>query len=391
MSNKRAKTYDSAVWGGFKSEMEKIAIDPLTMMLAGAGSHLVGNVATKAFHKQLGGVRAKNFAGALRDTIAGKPRGALSNIGEMWAGPEHVVAGETGRELGDMLRDVPASKRFKILKKLRKRVAMTPGMKHTPVMEDMVPGINKALKERLPNKGVMGKETLLAKAAPYALAPAIGWAEPGMLAHAAVNKSRSLIARSGLGKRFMKEQAAAGAAETPGGRKILGSVKDLGKKVKERVQGPIGNILSSMTDRLVNSSEAGQIAKNVGKTKPLSKLHQKASDVFLSPAAYDSRKIGRKFGDMLGGPVGTQRVNKIVGSMQPVIRKRYPELAEYYKNKGREAIEKATALAKSVPGVLEKNLPAAKPAVHGAVRDLTTAARGMPRKVTAISPETPVV
>jgi hypothetical protein len=219
---------DTYALKGFSDELEKIAslekeaITPISLLLAGVGSHLGSNVITKALHhtKPLMTWRKRSMGRGIRQSLSGDPRGIESRMAETWIGPDYAVSEEIGRRIGNALRDRSKGQQYRALKKMRKAVAEAPAsVRSLPIMEDLIPGINRALETPLPNVGVAREATRLQKAAPYAVAP-LAALEPGLLVHMGINKMRSAIARSRTGKQYLKDTAMRGVQESPLARKV---------------------------------------------------------------------------------------------------------------------------------------------------------------------------
>jgi hypothetical protein len=232
-------------------------------------------------HGRLAGHRANTMAKGLRGALEGTSRSAGSMLKERWAGPEHVVPEQVGRFFGGKLRDLNPGQRYRALKKLRKAVAMTPELHHTPLFEDIVPAVNRALATPLPKPGAVQAQSFASKAAPYLGVPAAAVTEPGSLVHLGVNRLRSAIAESPFGRKFMRRTAQDGFTSTPVG-------------------------------------EAARTALEMPKPTPLSRAKEIATDVFISPAALDAHRIGTSIGNLASQPGGVQKVKKIQGALEPM-------------------------------------------------------------------------
>lgn len=255
--------------------LQKEALDPLSIAGLGALSHVGANLLVKATHgtKFVRKIRAGRLATGIRAALAGKPQTAGSRIAETWLAPELFIPEHTGRGLGGALRKLPTGQRYRALKKLRKAVAMEPQLQHTPIFEDVVGGVNRALKGGLPTVGAVQQPTLLQKAAPLFPAPLLAVTEPAALVHAGVNRARILASKSGLGKLYLKQQLAQGVK------------KGLSKEIPGTLAEPYRR--SPSIRKAVNAQLDLFGAKNAPST-----LHNKLVDTFLSPAARDPARIG---------------------------------------------------------------------------------------------------
>jgi len=207
-------------------EFEKNAVDPLTLAGLGALSHVGANLAVKAGHgtKFLRNVRSGGLARGIRSGIEGKPQGIGSRMLETWAGPELVATEHAGRGIGKILRGRTPHQQKRALKKLRKAVAMNPNLKHTPIMEDVVGGVTKAIEGGLPKAGPVREAGRLARAAAFAPAPILAATEPSALVHMGINVARKGVAQSKAGKEFMRKGMKRGLVE--GGADAAPSVRE---------------------------------------------------------------------------------------------------------------------------------------------------------------------
>lgn len=292
------------------SDLEKRAIDPLTIAASGVLSHIGGNVATKLLHPRLAGHRASTMASGVRDALTGTPRAASSMLKERWLGPEHVQSEVVGRLLGGQLRELPVGRQYRTLKKIRKAVAMTPELKHTPVFEDTVSAVNRMLASPLPKAGPVQAQSLMSKAAPYLGVPVALATEPGALVHLGVNRLRSAIAASPMGRGFMRRTGLEGVSSTPIGERAI----QAGRLAPHSIGGLAQGMALSPEGKLV-----GRLLEQ-GPAKPMSKLKELATDVFISPAALDARRMGESLGSLASQPGGLKKIQRLQGAFEPVTR-----------------------------------------------------------------------
>lgn len=287
--------------------LEKKAIDPITALLAGTGFHVASNIGVKALKrpgkllKKVPGVeraskamasqRESQLAKGVREGLSGTPRPTSSKTIEMGTVPELFINRPIGEAAGKELRQLSRGKQYRALKKLRKEVASTPGLRKTPVFEDMVGGINKLLDPKAPKLPKAKKapdfdyasraskiwEETVKPALPLAAAAAI---KPSAGVHAGTNLTRLRIGQSELGKKYVKQQATLGA---------------LDKRLPHMRQ---------------------------------SKTKKTLTDVFLSPAARDPRKISRDLMDL--AEKDPRRLARLAGSLGsfPEVRKSVREVVQ---------------------------------------------------------------
>lgn len=280
------------------NSIEKQAVDPLSLLGLGALSHVGSNAVTKLMHGPLGKVRANRMAQGIRQALAGTPQTPGSKMLSLWAGPEHTVAEHTGRGIGTALRSLDEGSRYRALKKLRKTVAMTPELHHTPLFEDVVQGVNRTLETPLPRRGTIARVSMLNKAIPYAPAPLVAITEPAGLVHAGVNLLREQVGKSAPGKHFLRDKLVRGVAENP-------SVMSLVDNLKPHI--PESMAQHPLVQKALERSPA------MGKAKEL------ATDLLVSPAALNTYRIGRDLADLGTKPQGIRRMRKLMGAVQPVI------------------------------------------------------------------------
>lgn len=302
-----------AMLRGFAGELEKlseekVAVGLLTLLGLGAGSHVLANLAMKGAHgtKFLKGVRSRGLARGVREALEGAPRGVRSRALETWVGPELTAPESLGRVLGQKLRDLPTGQRYRLLKKLRKQIAMTPELRGAPLIEDIVPGLNKALASALPKPGVIREAGALAKAAPYAPVPLLAATEPAALVHAGINRLRLMAARSAPGKRFMSRGAQKGMSESPLGEVLRGAERTVASYHPS--QASLKGARSAVGESILPP------------TNPLSAAKERTFDTLVSPAALNTRRLGRAMGELAARPGGAQRLAKIHGALSPVTK-----------------------------------------------------------------------
>lgn len=231
-----------------ESNMEKRAVDPLTLGALGMASHIGSNLLVKATHgTQLArAARARLLAKGIQSGIAGKPQSALNRAGQILLGPEMFLTEHAGRRLGSELSTMGRGRQVRALKKLRKVVAISPQLQHAPVFEDVVGGINRTLENKLPKPGVPMNPSSLSQAAAYSAIPAAAITEPSSLVHMGINIARKGVAESGPGQEFMKNRLVQGLrGYAPGGRSMAAvdtlvspaalNAQRIGAKVNEAV------------------------------------------------------------------------------------------------------------------------------------------------------------
>jgi len=259
----------------FLREVEKTAIGPLTVMGLGALSHLGANLAVKATHgtRLMRNVRAAGMARGVRRGIAGNPQGVGSRMTETWLGPELIAPEHAGAVIGKSVRAHTKGQRYRALKKLRKGVAMNPELQHTPIVQDIVGGVNRVLSRGVPRVGRERSASLLQKAAPYSLAPALALTEPSALVHGAVNVARKVVAESGPGKTFMRKKFIQGMTGKS-------SDKIKGLAGAEYVTGRLARDPIVSAQRILGSPQMPGGAK------------ARLIDTLVSPAALDTQRLG---------------------------------------------------------------------------------------------------
>lgn len=193
--------------------IEKTAI--IGSMALGAGLHMGANAGFKTFRNSHAGheFEANQIASGYRQAIAGKKvNPVVRNVATFGVGPEVMVNYDLGQGLGGQMKDMSKGKRYRTLKKLRKNVAMTTHVKEAPVGKSIVPAVNRILDGRT---GIMDKmPTVASNAAPTmgqkALSAGLGAAavaaEPHAAIHMGINATRRAVATSSKGKEFMRDQ-----------------------------------------------------------------------------------------------------------------------------------------------------------------------------------------
>jgi hypothetical protein len=275
-------------------DLEKTAIDPVTMLLGGAASHIGTNLVARKLHHSplLTSARSKGLGRGIREAIEGKPRGFKSRATELLAGPDFTASEDIGRLLGSGLRNKSRGQQHRALKKLRKATAMAPeDVRSLPFFEDLVPGINRALEAPLPRTGRIEQLSRAQRAAPYLAAAPAAILEPGAAVHMGVNKLRSLAANSPLGKKFAKNSLIAGARESTLADRVMGALPGEAK-----------------TD----------VVRAGLSPKKRSRMSDLATEVFLSPASQAPKTISRGVADSLSNPANVRPITRFVSALHNV-------------------------------------------------------------------------
>lgn len=243
---------------GARSELEKQALDPVSLLGLGALSHVGANVAAKAIKKTRVGKRMGmgSMAAGIRRGMTGQELGhGVKRVANTVIGPESLAGHEIGRHLGKGLKSQSKGRQRKLLKKLRKNIASNPELLNAPYGQSMVGGINRVLEKGV-GGGRVGKAMSVAEGAKPTLASRVGSGavigglavtEPSSIAHMGVNVAREHAAKSQLGQKFMRQQFQKGLE---------------GKK--------------------------------------LNKAQELATDLLLSPKALDTRRMGASLHSMKG-------------------------------------------------------------------------------------------
>jgi hypothetical protein len=208
------------VVAAFQDELQKIAVDPITMAALGAGAHLGANSAFKAFSNTGAGHRfeAGQLASGYDHALKGQKLNPIAqNIANYGVGPEALAHYNLGQGLGTQLADMGKGGRYRFLKKLRKNIAVTEHIKDAPIARAVVPGINRILDN---NMGVMSKlptvaagstPTLAQRGVSAALSAGAIAVAPDTAVHMGLNAIRSAVGNSAKGQDFMKKQFVEGA------------------------------------------------------------------------------------------------------------------------------------------------------------------------------------
>lgn len=290
--------------------MKKEAIDPLTAAIVGTASHVGMNRLVKATHNTgiARGIRAGGLSRGIRGALEGKAQGLGSRMAETWVGPELIAPEHVGRVVGSHLRDLPTGQRYRALKKLRKTVAMSPSMRQTPIMEDVVGGVNRALAKPLPTPGLVQKPSFLQRVLPGASMAAVAPFEPGAVVHAGVNRARLAVAGSAPGMRFMRDQGKEG---------------------------------------LLHGAP--------------SRTHEALMDTFVSPAALDTRRLGHTIAET--AKTAPDEVRRIRGALHSVVGNK--KVREYAQSAQQHASELMGGAKPPIPAPIT---PPVSPSTYGLPR-----------------------
>jgi len=260
-------------------EIEKTAI--LGSLALGAGLHMGSNALYKGFVRNTDrgrGFEAGQVATGYRHGLEGKKINPIArNVATYGVGPESLVNYDLGTELGKQLAPMGKGKRYRQLKKLRKNVAMSEHVRHAPMGESVVPAVNRILgnkqgfMDKIPTVAAGAAPTLGQRAVSAGIGAAAIAAEPHTAVHMGVNGIRNFVGRSKQGQTFMKEQFKQGLQH--------------------------GN---------------------------LSRPAQHAADLVISPAAFDTRRLGAAMrAEAQADPTRAGRIGMSLGgqaSLMPGVR-----------------------------------------------------------------------
>lgn len=194
-----------------------------TALLAG-GLHLGTNAAMKALKNSHMGhsLESAQFATGMRNALQGKKLHPVAkDVMQYGIGPESMVSMDAGSLLGKHLSALPKAKQFKSLKKIRKAVGMTEAVKNAPIVKDVIPGINRhlsgntSLLDKIPTVPIDQSTTKLQKAISLGLGAGAVAADPHSIVHMGINALRKGIGESSKGKEFMKNQFMSGIKNKP--------------------------------------------------------------------------------------------------------------------------------------------------------------------------------
>ena len=194
-----------------------------TALLAG-GLHLGTNAAMKALKESHLGhsLESAQFATGMRNALQGKKLHPVAkDVMQYGIGPESMVSMDAGSLLGKHLSALPKAKQFKSLKKIRKAVSMTDAVKNAPIVKDVIPGINRhlsgntSLLDKIPTVPINQPTTKLQKALSLGLGAGAVAADPHSIVHMGINALRKGIGESSKGKEFMKNQFMSGIKNKP--------------------------------------------------------------------------------------------------------------------------------------------------------------------------------
>jgi hypothetical protein len=305
----------------FVDELEKIAIDPATMLLTGAGTHLLANAAIKASHgtRFIRGVRAGRLARGISRGVSGAPQSLGSRMAERWVAPELISNEHIGNLVGEQLRGMSKGRRYRTLKKLRKVVASDKHLRHAPIFEDVVGGVNRALDEGIPRAGSAAQPGRLRRAftrvAAEAPAPIMAAVEPGALAHRAVNATRMAVANSKGGRAYLRRTAREGfmrGASNPDAIVASGALDRLMSRVRgdpmaqialadPRVQAKIQRSFPGGVDaahdavRKARDAMIGTVQRDVV-SSGRRKLFDRVGEFLVSPSVTEPARAGEALG-----------------------------------------------------------------------------------------------
>lgn len=194
-----------------------------TALLAG-GLHFGTNAAMKALKNSHMGhsLESAQFATGMRNALQGKKLHPVAkDVMQYGIGPESMVSMDAGSLLGKHLSALPKAKQFKSLKKIRKAVGMTEAVKNAPIVKDVIPGINRhlsgntSLLDKIPTVPIDQSTTKLQKAISLGLGAGAVAADPHSIVHMGINALRKGIGESSKGKEFMKNQFISGIKNKP--------------------------------------------------------------------------------------------------------------------------------------------------------------------------------
>ena len=194
-----------------------------TALLAG-GLHFGTNAAMKALKNSHMGhsLESAQFATGMRNALQGKKLHPVAkDVMQYGIGPESMVSMDAGSLLGKHLSALPKAKQFKSLKKIRKAVGMTEAVKNAPIVKDVIPGINRhlsgntSLLDKIPTVPIDQSTTKLQKAISLGLGAGAVAADPHSIVHMGINALRKGIGESSKGKEFMKNQFMSGIKNKP--------------------------------------------------------------------------------------------------------------------------------------------------------------------------------
>lgn len=194
-----------------------------TALLAG-GLHLGTNAAMKALKESHLGhsLESAQFATGMRNALQGKKLHPVAkDVMQYGIGPESMVSMDAGSLLGKHLSALPKAKQFKSLKKIRKAVSMTDAVKNAPIIKDVIPGINRhlsgntSLLDKIPTVPINQPTTKLQKALSLGLGAGVVAADPHSIVHMGINALRKGVGESTKGQEFMKNQFMAGIKNKP--------------------------------------------------------------------------------------------------------------------------------------------------------------------------------
>lgn len=270
----------------FREEMEKQAI--LGSLALGAGLHVGANAAFKTLRSTHTGhqLEQSQFASGYQHALKGqKMNPVLRNVATYGVGPESVVHYDLGQALGKEMSGLSKGRRYRQLKKLRKSVALSPELQKAPMGKSLIGAVDKII---LPQKepgmisrmagrvfkpvAANAKPTLGQKLVSGGLGAAAVAAEPHSAIHMGINATRKAIATSGPGRKFMKSQFMKGVRgeEAPG--KLRQLATDLVVSPAALDTRRLGTALHSEVSR----RGAGGAAKLVGSAMGLPGVRSKA-------------------------------------------------------------------------------------------------------------------
>lgn len=219
---------------------EKTAI--LGSLALGAGLHAGANLGFRTFRGTEAGkhFQAGQMASGYNQALQGQKINPVArNVATFGVGPESMVPYDMGQALGGQMAGLGKGDQYRQLKKMRKNMAMTTHLKNAPGTSEVVPAINRILDQKkgfmdkLPTVPIGAKPTLGQNLMSGGLAAGAIAAEPHTAIHMGINATRDAIARDRIpdfirtrlpgldkrfpnlanrlsGKKFMKDQFEAG-------------------------------------------------------------------------------------------------------------------------------------------------------------------------------------
>lgn len=212
-------------------------------ILTGIALHLGANTAMKALKSSSTGhkLEAAMIAKGIQNGIKGRNISHTARqVATFGIGPEALVPHDLGRMVGEKMQGMSPSRRRRVMKVLRRRLASEPEILKAPNGMASLSALNQVLGDsarpvtwhqrlvnKLPTAASNAKLTLRQKALGPALGAAAFAASPGHAGvHMGINAAREGLGNSSLGKSFLQKQLNAGLS----GKKIhpfAGAATDL--------------------------------------------------------------------------------------------------------------------------------------------------------------------